>query len=179
MSLFPILSWITRYSLSSNAVLRHFFIIFFADIGWLTGDVIAGLTVGMVVVPQGMSYAQVYLIQIRTSRSKDLAHRKYKIATLAPEYGLYSSFVGVLIYCVSSQPFLPSCVPSDVLRCSHSSLRPRKMSLLGQWPLCHSPFPKSSNTYSSTIRINTPVQLSLQHWLSSADSSFWELAFSE
>lgn len=62
ISLFPIFGWITRYNL-----------------GWLTGDVIAGLTVGMVVVPQGMSYAQ--------------------IATLAPEYGLYSSFVGVLIYC--------------------------------------------------------------------------------
>ncbi|TFK42912.1 sulfate permease [Crucibulum laeve] len=62
LSLFPILSWITRYNL-----------------GWLTGDLIAGLTVGMVVVPQGMSYAQ--------------------IATLPPEYGLYSSFVGVLIYC--------------------------------------------------------------------------------
>ncbi|THU89361.1 sulfate permease [Dendrothele bispora CBS 962.96] len=61
-SLFPILGWISRYNL-----------------GWLTGDVIAGLTVGMVVVPQGMSYA--------------------KIATLPPQYGLYSSFVGVLIYC--------------------------------------------------------------------------------
>ncbi|EPQ58456.1 sulfate permease [Gloeophyllum trabeum ATCC 11539] len=61
-SLFPILGWITRYNL-----------------GWLTGDVIAGLTVGMVLVPQSMSYAQ--------------------IATLPAEYGLYSSFVGVLIYC--------------------------------------------------------------------------------
>ncbi|KAF8841350.1 sulfate permease [Paxillus ammoniavirescens] len=61
-SLFPIFGWITRY----NA-------------GWLTGDLIAGLTVGMVVVPQSMSYAQ--------------------IATLPPQYGLYSSFVGVLIYC--------------------------------------------------------------------------------
>ncbi|KAL4074505.1 sulfate transporter family-domain-containing protein [Scleroderma yunnanense] len=60
--LFPILGWISRY----NA-------------GWLTGDVIAGLTVGMVLVPQSMSYAQ--------------------IATLPPQYGLYSSFVGVLIYC--------------------------------------------------------------------------------
>jgi hypothetical protein len=29
------------------------------DVGWLTGDVIAGLTVGIVVVPQSMSYAQV------------------------------------------------------------------------------------------------------------------------
>ncbi|KAH7930843.1 sulfate permease [Leucogyrophana mollusca] len=61
-SLFPIIGWITRYNL-----------------GWLTGDLIAGLTVGMVLVPQGMSYAQ--------------------IATLPPEYGLYSSFVGVTIYC--------------------------------------------------------------------------------
>ncbi|KDQ59482.1 hypothetical protein JAAARDRAFT_713540 [Jaapia argillacea MUCL 33604] len=62
-SLFPILGWIHRYNL-----------------GWLTGDVIAGLTVGMVVVPQSMSYAQ--------------------IATLPPQYGLYSAFVGVLIYCL-------------------------------------------------------------------------------
>ncbi|KAK0459512.1 sulfate transporter family-domain-containing protein [Desarmillaria tabescens] len=62
-SLFPILGWITRYNL-----------------GWLTGDVIAGLTVGIVLVPQSMSYAQ--------------------IATLSPEYGLYSSFIGVLLYCV-------------------------------------------------------------------------------
>ncbi|KAH7916027.1 sulfate transporter family-domain-containing protein [Hygrophoropsis aurantiaca] len=61
-SLFPIIGWITRY-----------------NFGWLTGDLIAGLTVGMVLVPQSMSYAQ--------------------IATLPPEYGLYSSFVGVLIYC--------------------------------------------------------------------------------
>ncbi|KIM60618.1 hypothetical protein SCLCIDRAFT_1216672 [Scleroderma citrinum Foug A] len=61
-NLFPILGWISRY-----------------NVGWLTGDVIAGLTVGMVLVPQSMSYAQ--------------------IATLPPQYGLYSSFVGVLIYC--------------------------------------------------------------------------------
>ncbi|RDX48396.1 sulfate permease [Lentinus brumalis] len=62
-SLFPILGWITRYNL-----------------GWLTGDVIAGLTVGIVVVPQSMSYAQ--------------------IATLPVQYGLYSAFVGVAIYCL-------------------------------------------------------------------------------
>lgn len=62
VGLFPIVTWITRY-----------------NPGWLSGDVIAGLTVGIVVVPQGMSYAQ--------------------LASLPPEYGLYSSFVGVLIYC--------------------------------------------------------------------------------
>lgn len=37
-----------------------------------------GITVGAVVVPQGMAYAE--------------------LANLAPEYGLYSSFMGVLIY---------------------------------------------------------------------------------
>ncbi|EIW60605.1 sulfate permease [Trametes versicolor FP-101664 SS1] len=62
-SLFPIVGWITRYNL-----------------GWLYGDVVAGLTVGIVVVPQSMSYAQ--------------------IATLPTQYGLYSAFVGVLIYCL-------------------------------------------------------------------------------
>ncbi|KAL0950253.1 hypothetical protein HGRIS_010237 [Hohenbuehelia grisea] len=62
LSLFPIFGWIGRYNL-----------------GWLTNDLIAGFTVGMVVVPQGVSYAM--------------------IATLPPEYGLYSSFVGVFIYC--------------------------------------------------------------------------------
>ncbi|KZS89863.1 high affinity sulfate permease [Sistotremastrum niveocremeum HHB9708] len=62
LSLFPFLQWIGRYNLT-----------------WLTGDVIAGLTVGIVLVPQSMSYA--------------------KIATLPPQYGLYSSFVGVFVYC--------------------------------------------------------------------------------
>ncbi|KAG6381886.1 sulfate permease [Boletus reticuloceps] len=51
----------------------------YLDAGWLTGDLIAGLTVGIVVVPQGMSYAQ--------------------LATLPPQYGLYTSFVGLLTYC--------------------------------------------------------------------------------
>lgn len=45
----------------------------------ICADLVAGLTVGIVVVPQSMSYA--------------------KIATLPVQYGLYSSFVGVFIYC--------------------------------------------------------------------------------
>ncbi|TDL27441.1 high affinity sulfate permease [Rickenella mellea] len=61
-SVFPIARWIRRYNL-----------------GWLSGDVVAGLTVGMVLVPQSMSYAQ--------------------IATLPSQYGLYSAFVGVFLYC--------------------------------------------------------------------------------
>ncbi|EPS38873.1 hypothetical protein H072_7395 [Dactylellina haptotyla CBS 200.50] len=60
-SLFPFLQWIGKYNLL-----------------WLTGDLIAGITVGFVVVPQGMAYAI--------------------LAQLPAEYGLYSSFVGVMIY---------------------------------------------------------------------------------
>ncbi|KAL4877134.1 sulfate transporter family-domain-containing protein [Aspergillus karnatakaensis] len=59
--LFPFLAWITRY-----------------NVQWLIGDLVAGITVGAVVVPQGMAYA--------------------KLANLPVEYGLYSSFMGVLIY---------------------------------------------------------------------------------
>ncbi|KAF3906801.1 Prestin [Arthrobotrys entomopaga] len=61
VSLFPFLQWIGNYNLI-----------------WLTGDLIAGITIGFVVVPQGMAYAL--------------------LAQLPPEYGLYSSFVGVVIY---------------------------------------------------------------------------------
>ncbi|CAJ0859110.1 5655_t:CDS:2, partial [Entrophospora sp. SA101] len=65
LSLFPILFWIKNYNLI-----------------WLSGDIVAGLTVGSVVIPQGMGYAV--------------------LASLEPEYGLYSSFVGVSIYCLFS-----------------------------------------------------------------------------
>ncbi|CAK4034108.1 sulfate permease [Lecanosticta acicola] len=60
-NLFPFTKWILRYNTQ-----------------WLVGDLIAGVTVGAVVVPQGMAYA--------------------KLAELPVEYGLYSSFMGVLIY---------------------------------------------------------------------------------
>ncbi|OAL07651.1 sulfate permease-like protein [Phaeosphaeriaceae sp. SRC1lsM3a] len=60
-SLFPFVHWIGRYNLQ-----------------WLIGDLVAGITVGAVVVPQGMAYAS--------------------LAQLPVEFGLYSSFMGVLIY---------------------------------------------------------------------------------
>ncbi|KAI0401934.1 sulfate permease [Xylaria palmicola] len=60
-SLFPFLDWIFYYNLT-----------------WLLGDVIAGITVGFVVVPQGMAYAL--------------------LAGLPAEYGLYTSFVGFILY---------------------------------------------------------------------------------
>ncbi|RPA75973.1 hypothetical protein BJ508DRAFT_213996 [Ascobolus immersus RN42] len=60
-STFPFLTWLPKYNMD-----------------WFKGDMVAGITAGVVVIPQGMAYAR-------------LAH-------LPPEYGLYSSFVGVLIY---------------------------------------------------------------------------------
>ncbi|WFD02300.1 hypothetical protein MOBT1_000982 [Malassezia obtusa] len=59
--LFPFRRWILSYNLN-----------------WAAGDLISGITVGLVVVPQSMSYAAV--------------------AGLKPEFGLYASFVGVVIY---------------------------------------------------------------------------------
>lgn len=60
-SLLPIMRWLPHYNAR-----------------WLYQDLVAGITVGCVLVPQSMSYAQ--------------------IATLSPQYGLYSSFVGAFIY---------------------------------------------------------------------------------
>ncbi|KAH0563338.1 hypothetical protein GP486_002089 [Trichoglossum hirsutum] len=66
--------------------IRQYFVNLFPFLKWITrynsawflGDTVAGLTVGAVVVPQSMAYAA--------------------LAGLPPEFGLYSSFMGVLIY---------------------------------------------------------------------------------
>ena len=60
-SLLPCLSWVPHYNLQ-----------------WLASDMVAGITIGAVVVPQGMAYAM--------------------LAKLEPQYGLYSSFMGVMLY---------------------------------------------------------------------------------
>ncbi|KAJ3382408.1 hypothetical protein HDU84_004335 [Entophlyctis sp. JEL0112] len=61
-SLFPIASWLPSYQLE-----------------WLWGDFVAGLTVGLVAVPQSISYAS-------------------KLAGLPAQFGLYTSFIGALLY---------------------------------------------------------------------------------
>ncbi|SPN97577.1 probable sulfate permease SutB [Cephalotrichum gorgonifer] len=60
-SLFPFANWITHYNLT-----------------WLVGDAVAGITIGAIVVPQGMAYAL--------------------LANLEPQYGLYSAFTGPILY---------------------------------------------------------------------------------
>ncbi|KAF5963600.1 family sulfate permease [Fusarium coicis] len=60
-SLFPFAAWISHYNMQ-----------------WFAGDLVAGITIGAVVVPQGMAYAI--------------------LANLDPQFGLYSSFIGPMIY---------------------------------------------------------------------------------
>ncbi|XP_053473160.1 sodium-independent sulfate anion transporter [Ictalurus furcatus] len=59
----PVLTWLPAYSLT-----------------WLKMDVLAGLTVGLTVIPQSLAYAEV--------------------AGLPVQYGLYSSFMGGFVYCL-------------------------------------------------------------------------------
>ncbi|NXU52555.1 S2611 protein, partial [Turnix velox] len=59
----PILRWLPRYCPA-----------------WLQPDLMAGVTVGLTVVPQALAYAEV--------------------AGLPLQYGLYSSFMGCFVYCV-------------------------------------------------------------------------------
>jgi solute carrier family 26 (sodium-independent sulfate anion transporter), member 11 len=57
----PILRWLPDY-----------------ELGFLVEDFVAGLTVGLTVIPQGIAYAVV--------------------AGLPPQYGLYSAFMGCFVY---------------------------------------------------------------------------------
>ncbi|KAI7830178.1 sulfate transporter family-domain-containing protein [Gamsiella multidivaricata] len=59
---FPIIRWLPKYSRS-----------------WAMKDIVAGITVGLIVVPQGMSYA--------------------KVAGLPVQHGLYSAYIGAIFYC--------------------------------------------------------------------------------
>ncbi|KAJ3024188.1 UNVERIFIED_CONTAM: hypothetical protein HDU68_008278 [Siphonaria sp. JEL0065] len=61
-SLFPIAGWLPRY-----------------NVQWLIGDLIAGITVALVIFPQAISYAT-------------------KLANLPAQFGLYTGFIGCLLY---------------------------------------------------------------------------------
>ena len=61
---FPIIGWLPRYQWR-----------------WLLNDLIAGLTIGLMLIPQGLSYA--------------------KIANIPVEYGLMSSWLPAVLYAVT------------------------------------------------------------------------------
>jgi sodium-independent sulfate anion transporter 11 len=63
-SMLPVLEWLPSYQVRTQ----------------LLGDIIAGLTVGMMVIPQGLGYASV--------------------ATVPKVYGLYSAFMAPIVYAV-------------------------------------------------------------------------------
>ncbi|KAK9767853.1 Sulfate permease 2 [Basidiobolus ranarum] len=74
----PLSGWINRYNKK-----------------WLIGDLIAGITIGIMLVPQALAYAQ--------------------LASVPVQYGLYSSFLGVAIYCIFGTSKDISVGPSAVL----------------------------------------------------------------
>ncbi|KAJ3094991.1 hypothetical protein HDU96_001377 [Phlyctochytrium bullatum] len=78
-SLFPVLGWLPRYNTT-----------------WLIGDLIAGVTVGLVVIPQAIAYSS-------------------KLAGLPAQYGLYSSFVGVMLYALFATSKDVTIGPTSVL----------------------------------------------------------------
>ncbi|KAI9314859.1 sulfate transporter family-domain-containing protein [Dichotomocladium elegans] len=67
------------------------------NLHWLAGDLVSAITIGAIVVPQSMAYA--------------------RIAGFPPQYGLYSSFVGTLIY-----PFLGTSKDINIGTTAISSL---------------------------------------------------------
>ena len=111
-------------SASSSVYVRVFYVSFIQDLGWLSRDVIAGVTIGIIVIPQGMSYA---LVRLYITVNLLPLTITLQLAGLTVEYGLYTSFVGVLIYCVREQFRFPSSLKTDLPIISSS--RHRRMSL--------------------------------------------------
>ena len=69
---------------------------------WFIGDLIAGLTVGMVLVPQSMSYAVIATLPAEYGLYSRLASQISPLLLCSVTHVIAFSFVGVTIYCVSS-----------------------------------------------------------------------------
>lgn len=133
-SLFPFLSWIGMY-----------------NVQWLIGDLVAGITVGAVVVPQGMAYAL--------------------LANLPAQYGLYSSFMGVLVYWFFATSKDITIGVSSPLKSSRRSVLTLNPSLSR---CCPPLWATSSLLRSSTTRPSTPPRSPMRcPSLQAASCAFW------
>lgn len=79
----PVVQWLPHY-----------------DYRWIVQDVISGITVGVVLIPQGLAYA--------------------KIATIPVEQGLYASWLPSALY------FLLGTSKGTLLSAGHFKVRPRR-----------------------------------------------------
>ena len=85
----PILTWLPKYSLE-----------------WLVSDMIAGITVGLTVIPQVkspkpailLSGFKVSLFKMLNAMLQGIAYAI--VAGLPPQYGLYSAYLGCFVYCL-------------------------------------------------------------------------------
>lgn len=81
----PIIGWIRRYTKKD-----------------LISDAIAGITVGLTVVPQSMAYAAIVglspEVNLHIFKLNQCGKLVYLLNLFMDQYGLYSSYVGVLTY---------------------------------------------------------------------------------
>ena len=78
---FPFVQWLSKYSISKFA-----------------SDLIAGLTVGLMVVPQALAYASIAQLPLQVCIST-AEKKKFFFCSLA-QYGLYSAFMGCFVYTI-------------------------------------------------------------------------------
>ena len=77
---FPFVQWLSKYSFST-----------------FVSDLIAGLTVGLMVVPQALAYASIAQLPLQVCIKKSKA---VNIVFLRTQYGLYSAFMGCFVYTI-------------------------------------------------------------------------------
>jgi solute carrier family 26 (sodium-independent sulfate anion transporter), member 11 len=95
LSLFPIRVWILRYNLT-----------------WLYRDLIAGVTVGCVIIPQAMGFANIIGVPV--------------------QYGLYASFVGMFIYSFFATAKDMTIGPTAVMSLTLAQAIPRVKAYYGE-----------------------------------------------